>query len=180
MTAGYHRIATREIASNEASIGKFVPLKRCKEIMAPSVIKKMFDQDFSEPQDANLAMSQEDIRFMNITSNVIQKADNGHYEIPLPLRNENVRLPCNKKHAEARLNQLGRRLAIDSKYKEDYVAFMQKMLEEGHAQKDPDRYETVWYVPHHEVYHPKKPEKLRVGFDCSADFQEHFLNRHLL
>jgi len=180
MTAGCHRIATREIASNEASIGKFVPLMRCKEIMAPSAIKKMFEQDFSEPQDANLVMSQEDIRFMNITSNGIHKADNGHYEISLPLRNENVRLPCNKKHAEVLLHQLGRRFAIDSKYKEDYVAFMQKMLEEGHAEKAPERYETVWYVPHHGVYHPKKPEKLRVVFDCSADFQGHSLNRHLL
>ena len=180
MTAGCHRIATREIASNEASIGKFVPLMRCKEIMAPSAIKKMLKQDFSEPKDANLVMPQEDIRFMNITSNGIHKADNGHYEIPLPLRNENVRLPCNKKHAEARSHQLGRRFAIDSKYKEDYVAFMQKMLEEGHAEKAPERYETVWYVPHHGVYHPKKPEKLRVVFDCSADFQGHFLNRHLL
>ena len=135
MTAGCHGIATREIASNEASIGKFVPLKRCEEIMAPLAIKKMFEQDFSDPQDASLAMSQEDIRFMNITSNGIHEADNGHYEIPLPLRNENVRLPCNKKHTEARLNQLGQRLGIDSKYKEDYMAFMQKMLEEGHAEK---------------------------------------------
>ena len=180
MTAGCHRIATREIASSEASIGKFVPLKSCKEIMAPSAIKKMFEQDFSEPQDANLAMSQEDLKFMNITSNGIHKADDGHYEIPLPLRKENVRLPCYKKHAEARLNQLSRRLAIDSKYEEDYVTFMQKMLEEGHAEKAPERYERVWYVPHHGVYHPKKPEKLRVVFDCSADFQEHSLNRHLL
>lgn len=60
------------------------------------------------------------------------------------------------------------------------MAFMQKMLEEGHAEKAPERYETVWYVPHHGVYHPKKPEKLRVVFDCSADFQGHSLNRHLL
>ncbi|XP_067023705.1 uncharacterized protein [Acropora muricata] len=54
------------------------------------------------------------------------------------------------------------------------------MLEEGHAERAPKRYETVWYVPHHGVYHPKKPEKLRVVFDCSADFQGHSLNRHLL
>ena len=114
MTTGCHRIATREIASKEASIGKFVPLKSCKEIIAPSAIKKMFEKDFSEPQDANLTMSQEDLKFMNITSNGIHKADDGHYKIPLPLRNENVRLPCNKKHAEACLNQLSRRLAIDS------------------------------------------------------------------
>ena len=67
MTAGCHRIVTQEIASNEALIHKFVPLKSCKEIMAPSAIKKMFKQDFSEPQDANLAMSQEYLKFMNIT-----------------------------------------------------------------------------------------------------------------
>lgn len=35
MTAGCHRIATQEIASNRALIGKLVPLKCCKEIMAP-------------------------------------------------------------------------------------------------------------------------------------------------
>ena len=125
-------------------------------------------------------MSQEDLKFMNFTSNGIHNADDGHYEIPLPLRNENVRLPCDKKHAEARLNQLSRRLAIDSKYKEDYVTFMQKLLEEGHAVQAPERYERVWYVPHHGVYHPKKAEKLRVVFSSSADFQGHSPNRHLL
>lgn len=121
MTAGCHRIATREIASNEALTGKFIPLKSCKKIMAPSAIKKMFEQDFSESQDTNLAISQEDLKFMNITSNNIHKADDGHYEIPLPLRDENVHLPCNKKSAEARLKQLSRRFANDSKYKKDYV-----------------------------------------------------------
>lgn len=180
MTAGCHRIATREIASNEASTGKFIPLTSCKEIMAPSAIKKMFEQDFSEPLDWNVAMSQEDLKFMSITSNGIHKADDGHYEIPLPLRDESVHLPCNKKRAEARLKQLSRKFAIDSKYKEDYVTFMQKMLEDGHAEKAPKQHETVWYIPHHGVYHPKKPDKLRVVFDCSADFQGHSLNRNLL
>ena len=179
-TAGCHRIATREILSEEASIGKFDPLKSCKEIMAPSSIKEMFEQDFSESQDANLAMSQEDLKFMKITSNGIHKADDGHYEIPLPLRNENAHLPCNRKQAEARLKQLSRSFAIDPKYKEDYVTFMQKMIVEGHAEKAPEQRETAWYIPHHGVYHPKKPEKLRVVFDCSADFQGHSLSRHLL
>ena len=26
----------------------------------------------------------------------------------------------------------------------------------------------TWYVPHHGVYHPSKPRKIRVVFDCSA------------
>ena len=101
MTAGCNRIVTREVLSKEASTGKFIPLKSCREIMAPSAIKKMFEQDFSESQDANLAMSQEDLKFMSITSSGIHKANDRHYEIALPLRNRNVHLPCNKKHAEA-------------------------------------------------------------------------------
>ena len=101
-------------------------------------------------------------------------------EIPLPLRDENVRLPCNRKLAEARLKQLKRRLENDPKYKQDYVTFMEKMIADGHAEKAPNQYERAWYIPHHGVYHPKKPEKLRVVFDCSAEFQGHSLNRHLL
>ena len=84
-------------------------------------------------------MSQKDVKFMNIISNGIHKADNRHYEIPLPLCSKNVHLPCNHKHVEARLKQLSRRFAIDPKYKQDYVTFMQKMLEEGHAEKAPCR-----------------------------------------
>jgi len=28
----------------------------------------------------------------------------------------------------------------------------------------------VWYIPHHGVYHPNKPEKSRVVYDCSLQF----------
>ena len=38
----------------------------------------------------------------------------------------------------------------------------------------------MWYIPHHGVYHPKKPSKIRVVFDCSADYQRESLNKHLL
>lgn len=175
-----HRIATREILSQEESTSKFIPLKSCKEIMIPSTIKRMFEQDFSKNQDTNSAMSQEDLKFMKITAGGIYKADNGHYEVPLPLCDENVQLLCNKKLTEIRLKQL-RRFASDSKYKEDYVAFMEKMLEAGHAEKAQKQcHERTWYIPHHGVYHPKKPDKLRVVFDCSAEFQGYSFNRNLL
>ena len=38
----------------------------------------------------------------------------------------------------------------------------------------------VWYIPHHGVYHPKKPDKIRVVFDCSVEFSGESLNQHLL
>ena len=37
-----------------------------------------------------------------------------------------------------------------------------------------------WYIPHHGVFHPHKPGKLRVVFDCSASFQGHSLNKLLI
>ena len=58
---------------------------------------------------------------------------------------------------------------------------MEKMLEAGQAERAPKQcLETTWYIPNHGVYHPKKPDKLRVVFDCSAEFQGYSLNRNLL
>jgi len=36
------------------------------------------------------------------------------------------------------------------------------------------------YIPHHGVYHPQKPGKICVVFNCLARFQETSLNDHLL
>ena len=38
----------------------------------------------------------------------------------------------------------------------------------------------VNYVPHVGVYHPRKPERIRVVFDCSARFHGIFINDCLL
>ena len=40
--------------------------------------------------------------------------------------------------------------------------------------------EIKWYIPHHPVFNPKKPEKLRVVFDCAASYQNTSLNKQLL
>ena len=36
------------------------------------------------------------------------------------------------------------------------------------------------YIPHHGVYHPSKPGKFRVVFNCNAEFQGKSINRQLL
>ena len=38
----------------------------------------------------------------------------------------------------------------------------------------------VWYLPHHPVFHPQKPGKARVVFDCAAKFKGTSLNDQLL
>ena len=37
-------------------------------------------------------------------------------------------------------------------------------------------YWKAWYIPHHGVYHPPKPGKIRVVFYCSAKFNGVSLN----
>ena len=125
-------------------------------------------------------MSQEDIKFLKITKDGIHLIEDGHYEMPLPLRDEKVDLPRNKKLAEIRLKHLQRRFDKSPNYKRDYVAFMNDLIKKGYAERAPKECEKAWYIPHHGVYHPKKPGKIRIVFDCSADFMGHSLNRHLL
>ncbi|XP_042858061.1 uncharacterized protein LOC122244267 [Penaeus japonicus] len=54
--------------------------------------------------------------------------------------------------------------------------FLRKMKEGIHQQEDGH----VCYIPHHGVYHPKKPGKIRVIFDCSATYKNESLNKNLL
>ena len=128
--------------------------------MPPHAILRMFEQDFSEGQvHDNREMSQEDKRFIKITTSGIHKTDDSHYEMPLPFRDQMISMPCNWKLAETRLEQLGKHFLRNPRYKKDYVAFVEKMLE-GHAENAPSENKRVWYIPHHGVYHPKKPEKI--------------------
>ena len=39
---------------------------------------------------------------------------------------------------------------------------------------------VVWYLPHHPVFHARKPEKVRVVFDCAAKYLGTSLNDQLL
>ena len=38
----------------------------------------------------------------------------------------------------------------------------------------------MWYIPHNGVYHPSKPRKIRVVFDCGAQITGRSLNQELL
>ena len=72
-------------------------------------------------------------------------------------------------------------LVRDPKLYQDYKAFMEDILSKGYARKvSPDQKSpakgTAWYIPHHGVYHPRKPGKICVVFDCSAKFMGKSLN----
>ncbi len=91
-------------------------------------------------------------------------------------------MPDNRQLAETRLNQLKRKFMKDEKYKRDYMKYMSDIIKRGDAEETDDNGPPgeTWYIPHHGIYHPKKPERLRVVYDCSAKHKGTSLNEHLL
>ena len=145
----------------------------------------MFELDFNEVKDATgQSLSLDDRRFMAKVTEGIHHHPDSHYELPLPLRDESLALPNNKKLEFHRLQHLKLRFSRDEKYKKEYTAFMNDMIKKGYAEKISSLEETrqdgrIWYLPHHGVYHPQKRDKIRVVFDGSAEYKGEALNKHL-
>lgn len=62
------------------------------------------------------------------------------------------------------------------------MRFMEGVFKDGEAEEADKQPESgsVWYIPHQGVYHPRKPDKIRVVFDCSAKYAGTALNDDLL
>ncbi|XP_043232467.1 uncharacterized protein LOC122386858 [Amphibalanus amphitrite] len=151
--------------------------------MTPMQVAQLFEQDFKDTK-MDKPQSVEDRLFLKKMTEGTRQREDGHFEMPLPLK-EDVRLPNNKAVAMQRLKGLKSKLVRNEAFRRDYTTFMEATVANGHAEKVPEgqlRLDNgrVWYLPHHGVYHPKKPGKIRVVFDCSAEFGGQVLNNHLL
>ena len=121
---------------------------------------------------------------MRVLESEIHRAPNGHYEMPLPLKSDDVRFPDNRAHAERRWCQLKARFKRNPKLLEDYKGFTKDLIERCAERVPQDRLGAqdgrVNYVPHTGVHHPKKPSQIRVVFDCTAKFENVCTNDHLI
>ena len=131
------------------------------------------------------AESMEDRRFNEILTRGLHKNTEGNWEAPLTFKTDDVLLPDNKGHCLRRLLSLKRRLLNYTKLKDDYLTFMKKTLDNGHASQVPvDQLQTTkgkaWYLPHFHVYHPQKPDQIHIVFDCSTVYENESLNKHQL
>lgn len=66
--------------------------------------------------------------------------------------------------------------------KDSFFTIMKKIFENGHAEFAPTLKdsEECWYLPIFGVYHPKKPDQIRVVLDSSAKHDGISLNYVLL
>ena len=169
----------------------FKNLMSSKDLTSPKQVHEMMELDYSEIhhtrkiRGTEQSESIEDKRFREILTKGLHKNVNGNWEAPLPFKSDDLSLPDNKGYCLRRLLSLKRRLLNDSNLKEDYLAFMKKTLDNGHASRVlDDQLSTekgkAWFLPHFNVYHPRKPDHIQVVFDCSAVFENESLNKHLL
>ncbi|XP_046557263.1 uncharacterized protein LOC124266512 [Haliotis rubra] len=158
-----------------------------KECLAPSTIVRIFERDFSEQDLGKVpgekGYSREDRRFMETAEEQV-KYVNGHYELPLPFRDDTL-CANNRTQAQSRAKWQRKKMLQNEQYYKDYVGFVDNLLEKGFAYKIPEgqlsaESQRIWYLPHHGIYHPKKPTKIRVVFDCSAKYEGTSLNDRLL
>ena len=137
-----HRILAREVVSGAGdSQLSFIFQGKTKEVINPSAINQMFELDFMEHKSnkSRHGPSKEDRKFLEIAEQGIHRCEDGHYELPLPLKDTYIELPNNRIAALRRLSQLKRRLEArnSQKYKVDYVEFMKKIIASGYAGRVP-------------------------------------------
>ena len=143
-----HRIITKDVTTQDTG-SIFIERTHVKEKLNPNEVVKMFEQDFSERR-RDKPMSLEDRKFLDITKGEIHVTKDGHYEIPLPFRDDKVNLPCNRKLAESRLSGLKSKFAKDARKErlcregaregwEDLVSTTPRSVSSTQAQQDQGR-----------------------------------------
>ena len=80
---------------------------------------------------------------------------------------------------------LKKRLLRDYELLKKYRTTLNEYLEKGYAEKIPQEQldmenRPIWYLPHHLVTHPLKPEKVGVVYDCATSYGRTSLNQQLL
>ena len=141
---------------------------RYDDEMLHQQMERMFRNDFNEPMvDSTIAMSVEDRRALTQMEDSV-KIVNGYYYYNF------VSLPNNREFALTRLNHLKKRFQCDSNLFEKYKETINGLVSSGYArlvsrgEPEVDEDTPVWFLLHHPVFHPQKPKKVRIVFDCAA------------
>ncbi|XP_013856110.1 uncharacterized protein LOC106511941, partial [Austrofundulus limnaeus] len=172
--------STSTLTDSEPRLCHRITVKELPPVTPIDVIN-VLESDFKDTKASDKTVSQEDLIFLDKLKEGIRKNEQGHCEMPLPFK-QRPHLPDNRKLAEIRLGHLKRKFNKDENYRRDYITYMKDIIERGDVEEvhSEGKQGEQWYIPHHGIYHPKKPNKLRVVFDCSAKHNDTSLNDHLL
>ena len=151
--------------------------KSVKDVSLEEMFPAMYRHYFNEPELVGTStllkcgeVSHEDKKFTEIIDRETSKK-NDHYVVPLPFHDPNLMLPNNKKRAIQRLMGAQKKI-YEGKQILPRLSQLYNLLRSGNAKRvDTSPAGKSWYIPDLGVYHPSKPGKICVVFDCSAEFQ---------
>ena len=129
-------------------------------------------------------MSKNDQYAMKILEESQQYKD-GHYKVGLLWHPGASNLKTNYRQALQRLQTLKQQMQKDENFCNKYTTTMENYIAKGYAtlltnHKKCHNAEECWYLQHYAVFHPHKPNKIRVVFDCTARQHRTSLNEQLL
>ena len=128
-------------------------------------------------------MSRNDRYALRIMKDSTVLTEDGHYQLALPWRPGAPQLENNKNQAAVRLAYLKKRLEKDAELQKRYVNVVESYITNGFARRVNEADNEApgrWFLPHHPVFYPHKPDKVRVVFDCGARHKGKSLNDQLL
>ena len=154
--------------------------KQCRKEHINKQFEEFCSSEFRDLDGETLAPSVEDIKWKQRVQSSLRKLPDGHYEVGLPFRDELACIPNNKSQALSRLNSMRRKLQKNREFYEEYIDFMQLMMDSKFAEVVPED-EILrppgksWYLVHFGVHHKQK-KKLRIVFDASLKYKGVSLN----
>lgn len=149
------------------------------------MLRGVYNHEFRDVNKINKGFSQEDRYWLDKVERSC-KFVQGSYEIPLPFKDKQSKLPNNYNMALKRLHYIKSKLLKNESMLKDYAGFMQDMLNKGYAEQidEQDCRSSndghVWYIPHFGIYNPRKPGKIRIVFDCAAKYMGVSINDKLM
>ena len=186
-----NRIAVKEISSSNLPNHNFQIKTDVKDVGMEEMFKKKYNQDFCEDklvtfgqsvkQSCDSIISWEDKKFLNLM-NRTTRMFSSHYELPLPFKSNDTILPNNRYQALRILKHLKNKFQRNPTFCSHYKEFMNTLMRKGYAKKSTDSSTEGkwWYIPLHGVYSENKPNKIRVVFGCSTEYQGRSLNNELM
>ena len=150
------------------------------------MLMKLYIQYFVEAKtakdeicDALQKVLFEDKKFIKIMREETVKIGR-HYQTPLPFRGKETHFPNNRRLAESSLVGIKRRMLRDKQFAMHYKGFMEELLFKGYVRESIKAPNGGQVCPHNDIYHPSKPNKIKVVFDCGAEYKGRCLNKELL
>ena len=125
-------------------------------------------------------MSHDDVSVMRLWDEKCHQDEEGHFVLPIPWKKGCPDFPPNLGMAQGRYQSLEKKLEKESHTRSMYEASMAKTIAKFAESASCMINSSTWYLPHHHVTHPDKPDKVRIVFDCKAEVRGVSLNNQCI